>query len=183
MIYSVLVMAVVALVYAYWLARKTFAADMGTAEMQRIWGYIRGGANTYLRTQMKTIAILIVVLTIAMFLSVALAPPTGEANELFCAQAVKTALAENIAANTNLTSVQALALLETETAQSIAHAHNYTTMRPDRIAASVSCQTAVWGVGHIAVVSVCDGGDLLGHRGFCGHEHGRARECARGVCL
>ena len=82
MIYFVLATAFLALGYAWWLARKTFAADKGTASMQEIWGYIRDGANAYLRTQMKTIGKVIVVLTIAMFASVALVAPTGEANEL-----------------------------------------------------------------------------------------------------
>ena len=56
MILLVLVIAVAALVYAYWLARKTFQADKGSEAMQRIWGYIRSGANAYLRTQLRTIA-------------------------------------------------------------------------------------------------------------------------------
>ena len=38
--------------------------------MQRIWGFIRNGANAYLRTQLRTIVILIVLLTIAMLLVV-----------------------------------------------------------------------------------------------------------------
>ncbi|MCA9886460.1 MAG: hypothetical protein KC708_25985, partial [Anaerolineae bacterium] len=58
MILIVLATAFVALGYAYWLARQTFAAEKGSEAMQRIWGYIRTGANTYLRTQMRTIAIL-----------------------------------------------------------------------------------------------------------------------------
>lgn len=168
MIYSVLVMAVVALVYAYWLARKTFAADTGTAEMQRIWGYIRDGANTYLRTQMKTIAILIVILTIAMFLSVALVPPTGEANELFCAEAVETALINNIAANTSLSSAQIAHLLETQTPQIIAHENGYMTLKPDRVAASVACQPAVWGVATARALAFVMGATFSATVGFIG---------------
>ena len=71
MILVVLAIAFVALIYAYWLARQTFAAEKGSEAMQRIWGYIRDGANAYLRTQLRTIAILIVILTVAMFASVA----------------------------------------------------------------------------------------------------------------
>ncbi len=168
MIYSVLGMAVVALLYAYWLARKTFAADTGTPEMQRIWGYIRDGANTYLRTQMKTISILIVVLTIAMFLSVALVPPTGEANELFCAEAVETALANEIAANTSLSAAQAIQLLETKTAQLIAHENGYTALRPDRIAASVACQQAVWGIAFARALAFVMGATFSATVGFIG---------------
>ena len=43
MIYFVLATAFLALGYAYWLARKTFAADKGTPSMQEIWGHIRDG--------------------------------------------------------------------------------------------------------------------------------------------
>lgn len=38
MIYVVLATAFIALGYAYWLARQTFAADKGSEAMQRIWG-------------------------------------------------------------------------------------------------------------------------------------------------
>ncbi len=84
MIYLVLGTAFIALGYAYWLARQTFAAPKGSQVMQKIWGYIRDGANAYLQTQLRTVAILIVVLVVLMFLSVYLVAPTGEANELFC---------------------------------------------------------------------------------------------------
>ncbi|MFO7681764.1 MAG: sodium-translocating pyrophosphatase [Chloroflexota bacterium] len=168
MIYSVLVMAIVALLYAYWLARKTFAADKGTPEMQRIWGYIRDGANTYLRTQMKTIAILIVVLTIALFLSVALVPPTGEANELFCGHAVEEALVANIAANTSLSAAQVTTLLESQTAQEIAHANGYNTLKPDRVAASVACEPAVWWVATARALAFVMGATFSATVGFVG---------------
>jgi K(+)-stimulated pyrophosphate-energized sodium pump len=111
MIYFVLATAFLALGYAYWLARKTFAADKGTPAMQEVWGHIRNGANAYLRTQLRTIGILIVILTVAMFASVALVRPTGEANELFCGAAVEGALAQRIAANTALSEADALALM------------------------------------------------------------------------
>src|SRR5690554_3534125 len=83
MIFIVLATAGVALAYAMWLRSYILSSDKGNAEMQRIWGYIRDGANAYLRTQLKTVAILIVILTIAMFLSVFVVEPTPEANEYF----------------------------------------------------------------------------------------------------
>ena len=168
MIYSVLVMAVVALLYAYWLARKTFAADTGTPEMQRIWGYIRDGANTYLRTQMKTIVVLIVVLAVAMFLSVALVPPTGEANELFCRQAVETALANNIAANTSLTATEVTHLLESQTPQTIALGNGYDSLKPDRVATAVPCQPAVWGIATARALAFIMGATFSATVGFIG---------------
>lgn len=83
MIFIVLGTAGLALGYAMWLRNYIMSADKGTAEMQRIWGYIRDGANAYLRTQLRTIAIMIAILTVAMFLSVYVVSPTPEANEYF----------------------------------------------------------------------------------------------------
>ena len=83
MIFIVLAIAGVALAYAMWLRNYIMSADKGTAEMQFHWGHIRDGANAYLRTQLRTIAIMIVLLTIAMFLSVFVVKPTPEANEYF----------------------------------------------------------------------------------------------------
>jgi K(+)-stimulated pyrophosphate-energized sodium pump len=83
MIFIVLATAGVALAYAMWLRNYILSSDKGNAEMQRIWGYIRDGANAYLRTQLRTVVVLIGLLTIAMFLSVFVVKPTPEANEYF----------------------------------------------------------------------------------------------------
>ncbi|MCZ7538838.1 MAG: sodium-translocating pyrophosphatase [Anaerolineae bacterium] len=83
MIFIVLAIAGVALGYALWLRNYIMAADKGNAEMQRHWGHIRDGANAYLRTQLRTVVVLIALLTIAMFLSVFVVSPTPEANEYF----------------------------------------------------------------------------------------------------
>ncbi|MBP8973196.1 MAG: sodium/proton-translocating pyrophosphatase, partial [Anaerolineae bacterium] len=83
MIFIVLAIAGLALSYALWLRNYIMAADKGNAEMQRHWGHIRDGANAYLRTQLKTVVVLIALLTIAMFLSVFVVSPTPEANEYF----------------------------------------------------------------------------------------------------
>ena len=131
MIYIVLATAFIALAYAYWLARQTFAADKGTEAMQRIWGFIRDGANAYLRTQLRAISILIVILTVAMFMSVALVKPTGEANELFCRAAVEHTFASSIATNTSLTEAQTITLLETQSAREIALANGFASFRPE----------------------------------------------------
>ncbi len=168
MIYFVLATAFLALGYAYWLARKTFAADKGTPAMQEIWGYIRDGANAYLRTQMRTIGILIVVLTIAMFASVALVRPTGEANELFCGQAVERQLAQQIAANTSLSEGEAASMLQTQTARKIALANGYTNFHPERVAATVSCPTAVWGIATARAFAFVMGATFSAAVGFIG---------------
>jgi K(+)-stimulated pyrophosphate-energized sodium pump len=144
MIYIVLATALIALLYAYWLARQTFSADKGSEAMQRIWGYIRDGANAYLTTQLRTVVVLILVLTVAMFLSVYLVKPTGEANELFCASVVEDALVSKIEANTNLSKTDVLQLLETSTAKEIAISAGYASFHPERVSATVTCQPAVW---------------------------------------
>ncbi len=83
MIFIVLAIAGVALAYAVWLRNYIMATDKGNAEMQRHWGHIRDGANAYLKTQLRTVVIMIAILTIAMFLSVFIVNPTPEANEYF----------------------------------------------------------------------------------------------------
>ncbi len=168
MIYIVLGTAFVALAYAYWLARQTFAADKGTEAMQRVWGFIRDGANAYLRTQLRTIAILIGILTVAMFMSVILVKPTGEANELFCQSAVETAYVQQIATNTNLAEAEVLPLLETNTAREVALANGYTGFHPERIAATVSCQKATWWIAVGRAVAFAMGASFSATVGFIG---------------
>jgi K(+)-stimulated pyrophosphate-energized sodium pump len=92
MVIGVLVVAIAALVYAWLLARQILAYDKGTAAMQQIWGDIKAGANAYLTTQLRTIAMLIVVLTVAMFFSVYLVHPTPEALEFYQGDAAQATL-------------------------------------------------------------------------------------------
>ncbi|HLB46705.1 MAG TPA: sodium-translocating pyrophosphatase, partial [Anaerolineales bacterium] len=63
--------------------------DKGTARMQEIWGWIKEGANAYLTKQLRSILPLIGVLTIALFLSVYIVPPTEEAKAHFAGTAVE----------------------------------------------------------------------------------------------
>ena len=168
MIYIVLATAVIALVYAYWLARQTFAADKGSEAMQVIWGYIRDGANAYLRTQLRTVVIMIGVLAIAMFLSVALVKPTGEANELFCQTEVAGVLASEIAANTALTEAQILPMLESSTAKHIALENGYTDFNAERIASGVECEKAVWAIAFGRAIAFIMGASFSAAVGFIG---------------
>jgi K(+)-stimulated pyrophosphate-energized sodium pump len=172
MILIVLATAFVALIYAYWLARQTFAAEKGSEAMQRVWGFIRDGANAYLRTQLRTIAILIIVLTVAMFLSVALVRPTGEANELFCPVQVEEAFAEEIAANatTGATAEEIMAVLEarTQTAKQIAIANGYPDFNPERVSAVVECPSAVTGVAVGRALAFAMGASFSAMVGFIG---------------
>jgi len=168
MIYIVLGTAFIALIYAYWLARQTFAADKGTEAMQRIWGYIRDGANAYLRTQLKTIGILILILVVAMFMSVALVRPTGEANELFCAAAVEEEYVRDIAANTGLSEAAVHAQLEIQTATEVAHNNGYADFRAERQAATVPCQPAVWWIATGRAIAFAMGATFSAAVGFIG---------------
>jgi K(+)-stimulated pyrophosphate-energized sodium pump len=83
MVLAVMGTAFLALIYAGLLARQILNYDKGTAAMQAIWENIKAGANAYLRTQLRTIVIMIVALTVLMFFSVYLVRPTPEAREMF----------------------------------------------------------------------------------------------------
>jgi len=168
MIYIVLGTAIVALIYAYWLARQTFAADKGSEAMQTIWGYIRDGANAYLRTQLRTVVIMIAILAVGMFLSVFLVNPTGEANELFCQAAVEETFAAEIAANTGKTEAEILPLLKHETAKQVAIDNGYPDFNPERVASGVECQTAVWSVAIGRSVAFIMGSGFSAMVGFIG---------------
>jgi K(+)-stimulated pyrophosphate-energized sodium pump len=79
----VLLIAIFALVYAYWLRGVVLKKDKGTPKMQEVWNAIRIGADSYLSRQMRTILPAIGLLTIALFLSVYVVPPTQEALQEF----------------------------------------------------------------------------------------------------
>ena len=83
MIVTVLGTALLALAYAGLLARQILRYDKGSEAMQAVWRDIKSGANAYLRTQLRTIAVMIALLTGAMFFSVWIVRPTPEAFELF----------------------------------------------------------------------------------------------------
>ena len=79
----VVVTAFISLIYAWYLRNKVMKKDKGTQEMQKIWNAIRIGADSYLSRQLKTILPVVALLTIAMFLSVYIVPPSREAAEEF----------------------------------------------------------------------------------------------------
>ncbi len=168
MIFVVLATAFVALTYAYWLARQTFAADKGSSTMQQIWGYIRDGANAYLRTQLRTVVVLIGVLAVAMFLSVVLVKPTGEANELFCQDQVEAAFAAKIAANTDLSEAEIMPQLAHKTAKQVARENGYEDFRPERVASAVDCQPAVWSIAFGRSIAFIMGSSFSAMVGFIG---------------
>ncbi|UCD42362.1 MAG: sodium/proton-translocating pyrophosphatase, partial [Chloroflexota bacterium] len=89
-IWSVLATAIIGLLYAVFLRYQVLKEDKGTPEMQKVWNAIREGANAYLRRQLVTILPLILILTIALFASIYIVPPTPEASVWYC-MAVKGA--------------------------------------------------------------------------------------------
>src|SRR3972149_3308837 len=82
-IWSVFGVAILGLLYAILLRNQIMREDKGTQKMQEVWGAIRDGADAYLRQQLRSILPMIVVLTIALFFSVYIVPPTPEALERF----------------------------------------------------------------------------------------------------
>ena len=81
----VLVAAFISLVYAWWLRSTVLKKDKGTEKMQEVWNAIRVGADSYLSRQLKTILPVMAALTVVMFLSVYVVPPSAEAREEFAA--------------------------------------------------------------------------------------------------
>jgi K(+)-stimulated pyrophosphate-energized sodium pump len=79
----VLLAAFISLAYASWLRSTVLKKDKGTPKMQEVWNAIRVGADSYLGRQLKTILPLIGVLTIVMFFSVYVVPPSFEAQQEF----------------------------------------------------------------------------------------------------
>ena len=82
-LWIVLGIALVGLAYALLLRRNILREDKGTPKMIEIWEAIKQGADAYLTKQLRTILPLIAVLTIALFFSVAVVPPSPEALERF----------------------------------------------------------------------------------------------------
>jgi K(+)-stimulated pyrophosphate-energized sodium pump len=80
---GVLVVALISLLYAWLLRGNVLKKDKGTQAMQDVWNAIREGANGYLQRQLKTILPAIALLTVALFLSVAVVEPSAEAQQEF----------------------------------------------------------------------------------------------------
>lgn len=82
-IWIILCIAILGLAYALLLRTQILKKDKGTIQMQEIWNFIRTGADTYLDRQLKTIVPLIAVLTVVLFFSVYIVPPSAEALKRF----------------------------------------------------------------------------------------------------
>ncbi|MDD4900208.1 MAG: sodium-translocating pyrophosphatase, partial [Candidatus Omnitrophica bacterium] len=69
--------------YALMLRAQIMRKDEGTPKMQEVWQAIKLGADAYLGRQLRTILPLIMVLTLVLFFSVYVIPPSQEALERF----------------------------------------------------------------------------------------------------
>jgi len=83
---GVVITAFISLLYAWILRGNVLKKDKGTEKMQEVWNAIRIGADSYLNRQLRTILPLIAVLTVALFFSVYIVPPSVEAVNEFGAQ-------------------------------------------------------------------------------------------------
>jgi len=71
-LWSIMAIAVAALIYAMLLARQILRQDSGSGKMKEVWEAILQGANAYLKTQLRSIIPFIVILTIVLYLTSAL---------------------------------------------------------------------------------------------------------------
>jgi K(+)-stimulated pyrophosphate-energized sodium pump len=76
-LFVTLLVAFAGLGYALMLMKQVNAADQGTQKMKDIAAAVREGANAYLRRQLTTVAVLIAVLVVLLFLSKALTSEKG----------------------------------------------------------------------------------------------------------
>jgi K(+)-stimulated pyrophosphate-energized sodium pump len=85
-LYSVIAVAVGALIYALILRREVLRESTGSGKVKEVWNGIKSGANAYLKTQFKSLILFIGVLGAFLYISAALDPSiTGvqEINPLF----------------------------------------------------------------------------------------------------
>jgi K(+)-stimulated pyrophosphate-energized sodium pump len=94
LIFLVLGIAVAGLAYAYYLVQQILAESKGSPKIQEVWGYIRTGANAYLRSQFRILVPLVAVLGIVLYFSVQIVNPSPYAIEKFC-----PLIAEEVAAD------------------------------------------------------------------------------------
>ena len=85
-IFCVMGISILGLLYALFLRMQVLREDKGSPKMLEVWNAIRDGADTYLKRQLKTIMPLIAILTVALFFSVFIVPPSEEALKRFAGE-------------------------------------------------------------------------------------------------
>ncbi len=83
-----LFMALCGLLNAALLMKEIKAADQGTAKMKAVADAVREGANAYLKRQFTTIAFLVVILTVVLFLTRAAVSPLGSGDPFAAGRAI-----------------------------------------------------------------------------------------------
>jgi K(+)-stimulated pyrophosphate-energized sodium pump len=71
-LYSVVAVAVAALIYALILRRQVLRESTGSGKVKEVWNGIKAGANAYLKTQFKSLILFIGVLGVFLYFSAAL---------------------------------------------------------------------------------------------------------------
>ncbi len=89
-IWTVFFIALLGLGYAFFLRYQVLRHNKGSSKMQEVWQAIRQGADAYLARQLKTILPLICVLTVVLFFSVYIIPPSEEALRRFSSYTPET---------------------------------------------------------------------------------------------
>ena len=81
--WAIIGIAVISLLYAWWLRGTVLRKDKGTEKMQEVWNAIRVGADAYLNRQLRTILPFIGILAVLLFFSVYVVKPSPEATQVF----------------------------------------------------------------------------------------------------
>ena len=83
MLYAVLGVAVISLLYAFWLWRNTLRHEKAGGAMLEVWQAIKTGANAYLQRQLRSMLPILAVLAVLLFFSVYVVKPSQEALAMF----------------------------------------------------------------------------------------------------
>jgi len=76
-LWLIVICGVLAILYAIWATRSVLSAGAGSEKMQEIAAAVREGANAYLRRQLTTVAFLIAVLVVLLYVTKAMSSDAG----------------------------------------------------------------------------------------------------------
>ncbi|MBL8156126.1 MAG: sodium/proton-translocating pyrophosphatase, partial [Anaerolineae bacterium] len=167
LIWVVLGIAIAGLLYAGFLTRQILGESKGSKKMQEVWGYIKVGANAYLRSQFRIITLLILVLVVVLFFSVYVVNPTPYAIEHFCPQLaddVKQDFASTVGDDGLTAEARVLANVERQNASLIALADSgdatakaqIELLRNNAVIYAEEGQIVRAGVGQLEGFAACD---------------------------